>query len=197
MKITSLPTLRALLLFLHETYSIPHIIITSFNLPPSSANPSLPSPPFPYLDRLATSPSSHPVESYPTLTSVASSYTPGSPLNTTLFSFPLIPGYFSGVGDLFSALTLAHFNPQAGENALAKAAGKALFSTQMVLLSTHLRAEAYGEDAGSDGEKDLEDRGRRVRRMTGRELRVVGKEARGDLEDGLSWEGKKVELPSE
>ena len=88
MKITSLPSLRALLLFLHETYSIPHIIITSFNLPPSPTNPALPSPPFPYLDRLATSPSSLPVESYPTLTSVASSYTPSSssPLNTTLFS---------------------------------------------------------------------------------------------------------------
>lgn len=209
LKVTSLATLRSLLLHLHTTYDLPHIIITSFTLPPSPTNPSLPAPPPAYLDRLATSSSSTPVEDYPSLTSVASSYAPASPdgsepakLDTTLFAFPLIPGYFSGVGDLFSALTLAHFVPpttsssSTGEpSPLARAAGRALYSTQMVLLSTHLRAEASGDV--SDGEKDAEDRGRRVRRMTGRELRVVGREARGDLEGEGCWAGKVVDLPEE
>ena len=62
------------------------------------------------------------------------------------------------------------------------------------MLSTHLHAERVGEDEGSDEERDGNERGRRVRRMTGRELRVVGREARADLEGGGEWEGRKVDL---
>lgn len=250
MKITSLSSLHALLLHLHQTYSLPHIIITSFSLPASSpclpVLDNLPAPPQAYQDRLTLDelPEAHSWKAHERLISVASSWTPEAEdkLETTLFGFPLIPGYFSGVGDLFSALTLAHFKSppttatdsqsslsqtatspsrpaaptssslsrSSSPSPLAEAASRALYSTQQILLSTHLRSqrlhraerEASGAAArgsptdghGSDEEEDGKDRGRRVVRMRRRELAIVGREARADLEGGGKWEGMKVDL---
>lgn len=210
---TSLASLHALLKHLHITYSLPHIIITSFTLPAPASSAlaalDLPAPPQAYLDRLAevanTEGTATPTaatdwRSFPLLTTVASSIVPGSTageLDTTLFAFPQIPGYFSGVGDLFSALTTAHFQPvpsSSSTSPLASAASKALFSTQQILLSTHLRTVQDPDVEGSDEEGDKAMPGRRVRRMRGRELGIVGKSARKDLEDGGEWGGKKVDL---
>jgi len=247
MKITSLASLHTLLLHLHTTYDLPHIVITSFSLPPSSSSssssssstatatapaaalPDLPAPPKAYLDRLALAADARPWAAYPRLLSVASSFTrPGAPLRTTLAQFPEVPGYFSGVGDLFSALTCAHYLPTTTTTAdepptttttdLAKAAAKALFTTQQILLSTHLKAtgsfssstqpsttttseaaaaasaSAPDDDEASDDEADASDRTRRVRRMRLRELNLIGRRERADIELGGDWPGREVDL---
>lgn len=231
MKITSLASLHALLAHLHSTYNLPHIIITSFSLPPTTALPALPAPPPAYLERLTLAPDAKAWEAYPRLLSVASSSTLSSPgtLQTSLTQFPEVPGYFSGVGDLFSALTCAHFLPSPATSStlpsrassplpgsgtapsppsdLARAAARALFTTQQILLSTHLKATAPAaaatddsdDDAGeegSDDEADKTDRSRRVRRMRRRELNLIGRRERADIETGGSWPGAEVDLRS-
>lgn len=218
MKITSLTSLHALLTHLHSTYDLPHIIITSFSLPSSTPLPTLPPPPKAYLDRLASAPDAKAWEAYPRLLSVASSSTP-SGLQTTLTQFPEVPGYFSGVGDLFSALTCAHYlpssetcstlpsrapSPTPGAKTLSDlsiAAGRALLTTQQILLSTHLKATAStrptddgGEGDSSDEEADESDRKRRVKRMRKRELNLIGRRGRGDIESGGVWPGAEVDL---
>lgn len=80
-------------------------------------------------------------------------------LQTYGFALPTVEGYFSGVGDLFSALVLAFFKKDTGENASGKqkdyiqqgdstrpdhlppfaaAVSKALLGVQQILLQTHL-----------------------------------------------------------
>jgi pyridoxine kinase len=97
----------------------------------------------------------------------------GGPVHAA--SVPLIPGYFSGVGDLFSALVLAHFAPRAGAPALAAAAGAALAKTHAVLARTHAYFQALPADERSetDEEADAADPARRVARMRARELRLI------------------------
>lgn len=68
-----------------------------------------------------------------------------SPSDTKLFEIPQIEGYFSGVGDLFSAMVLARYHGD-----LALAVGQALNTVQNILKST---------DRGKD--------------MASRELRIV------------------------
>lgn len=87
---------------------------------------------------------------------------------------PLIPGYFSGVGDLFSALVLAHFDPD-GKSPLPGAVGKALTKTHALVQSTHDHAQTLEEAdrTSTDDELDKKDPMRLVRRMRGRELRLI------------------------
>lgn len=118
---------------------------------------------------------------------------------------PQIQGYFSGVGDLFSALVLAHFDnesnlesesrssegqsvsagPDQGEvaagsskpsqTALSRAASQALCKTQAILKMTREHAQTLPEEERTltDDEKDNQDQDRMVRRMRGRELRII------------------------
>lgn len=87
---------------------------------------------------------------------------------------PLIPGYFSGVGDLFSALVLAHFDPD-GQSPLPDAVGKALTKTHALIELTHDYTQTLEEAdrTRTDDELDEKDPMRVVRRMRGRELRVI------------------------
>ena len=87
---------------------------------------------------------------------------------------PLIPGYFSGVGDLFSALVLAHFDPD-GRSPLSDAVGKALTKTHAIvrLTETYTKALEEADRTSTDDELDERDPMRRVRRMRGRELRLI------------------------
>jgi pyridoxine kinase len=100
----------------------------------------------------------------------------------------LIPGYFSGVGDLFSALVLAHFSvPSAGpasgfrqldghgQTPLSRATSAALAKTHNVLARTQAYFEGLPEDerTASDEEKDRANPERRVARMRARELKLV------------------------
>ncbi|KAG2011990.1 bud site selection protein 16, variant 2 [Coprinopsis cinerea AmutBmut pab1-1] len=93
---------------------------------------------------------------------------------------PLIPGYFSGVGDLFAALLLGHFNPietpKCPEStALSIAASAALAKTHALLEITHEQAMKLPseERLPSDDELDRVDPLRRTRRMRGRELALI------------------------
>ncbi|CAG8734026.1 11556_t:CDS:2, partial [Acaulospora colombiana] len=101
---------------------------------------------------------------------------------------PQIRGFFSGVGDLFSAMILGHYDPspeqtrnelgaKSGQStALSRAVSNAIRTTHAVLRKT-ARASALvpgsSEDGFTDEELDTRDEARRVRRMKARELRIV------------------------
>jgi len=92
---------------------------------------------------------------------------------------PLLPGYFSGVGDLFSALVLAHYDPDPDSPGplppLPAAVSQALTKTHAVLCRTSEYAAQLpeAERLPTDDERDAVDPMRKVRRMRGRELRLV------------------------
>lgn len=98
---------------------------------------------------------------------------------------PLIPGYFSGVGDLFSALLLGHFHskellpPPKGnsppQTPLSYAASMALTKTHAVLDATFKYTLTLPEEERqpTDVEKDAAEPARKLKRMRGRELRLV------------------------
>lgn len=93
---------------------------------------------------------------------------------------PTIPGYFSGVGDLFSALLLAHFHPDRptkSPNAtpLSDAASQALAKTHTLLQLTHEQAMSLPEEERqpTDDELDANNPLRKTRRMRGRELALI------------------------
>lgn len=118
---------------------------------------------------------------------------------------PLLPGYFSGVGDLFSALVLAHYQPDSPDPnhrptslpPLAHAVSIALTKTHAILQLTYDYALSLPEEERlpTDDERDEDDPDRRVRRMRGRELRLIqGQEVlRGEATSGLrkleKWDG--------
>ena len=87
---------------------------------------------------------------------------------------PLVPGYLWGVGDLFSALTLAHFDPD-GKLPLSDAVGKALTKTHAIVELTEAYTQTLEETdrLSTDDELDEKDPIRRVRRARGRELRII------------------------
>lgn len=93
---------------------------------------------------------------------------------------PLIPGYFSGVGDLFSALLLAHFHAEQETEELfatplSAAVSQALTKTHAILMVTQAQAESLPEEERlpTDDELDAKDPLRKIRRMRGRELALV------------------------
>ncbi|EJD08541.1 Ribokinase-like protein [Fomitiporia mediterranea MF3/22] len=110
---------------------------------------------------------------------------------------PCIPGYFSGVGDLFSALVLAHFNPNrtsdsgsvqsstfptkqvndAPHTPLSIATSLALSKTFALLKLTDEQVSTTANfsrtDDATDEERDRTDPERLVRRMRTRELRLI------------------------
>lgn len=95
---------------------------------------------------------------------------------------PLLPGYFSGVGDLFSAFLLGHFQkkellplPEGHETPLSYATSMALTKTHAVLESTYQYTLTLPEDERqpTDVEMDIADPARKIRRMRGRELKLV------------------------
>lgn len=96
---------------------------------------------------------------------------------------PLIPGYFSGVGDLFSALLLAHFDPSPSSSSssststtpLSHASSLALSGTHGVLLLTYSNTLSLPEEERlpTDDELDHQTPLRKIRRMRGRELALI------------------------
>lgn len=98
--LTDLASLRRALEILHKHYSVPNIVITSIQLP---AKPWL----------LEALPEGIRPENSDHLLCITSSVC--TPPTSAAFSvvhaqcIPLISGYFSGVGDLFSALLLGHY----------------------------------------------------------------------------------------
>lgn len=226
--ITSLETLQNALKKLHIVNQLPHIAFSSIPLPISLVESlSLPAPP-PSYTRLLPQPlppwydavgAGAPDDEV--LVCFASSWLDGQ-METYAFALPTIRGYFSGVGDLFSAMVLAHFkNPEANPNLspLRSAVSKALLTVQQILLQTHVHSLAQTEVFGtatprplhhpsdplpadsvipSDTELDAlkplnpKDPKRKARRMRLRELRVV--QERALIQDGgEGWPGKRID----
>ena len=111
---------------------------------------------------------------------------------------PLIPGYFSGVGDLFSALVLGHYSPSspAPLPPLPYAVSLALTKTHAILRLTesHVSSLPAEDRTATDDELDAADPERRTRRMRARELRLVqgrrilSGEAMGELRSLREWD---------
>jgi pyridoxine kinase len=122
---------------------------------------------------------------------------------------PLIPGYFSGVGDLFSALILGHYHtapspspspppypPDPNLPSLPRAVSLALTKTHAILRLTeaHVSLLPAEDRPATDDELDEADPERRIRRMRARELRLVqgrrilSGEAMGELRSLREWE---------
>lgn len=116
---------------------------------------------------------------------------------------PLVPGYFSGVGDLFSALVLGHYSPSSSPllspnslPPLAHAVSLALTKTYAMLRISEKHASSLPSNdyTATDDELDEADPERRIRRMSARELRLVqgrkilSGEAMGQLREMRKWE---------
>lgn len=112
------PSLQRALKLLHQEHHVPNVVISSIPLKPwlipllpSSIQPRAPS------DRRLPNgllPSPIPREYLLCLSSSASHLNPSNENQISRIHaqiVPMIPGYFSGVGDLFSALLLGHYYP--------------------------------------------------------------------------------------
>ena len=105
-QLKDLPSLHTALRILHEQYHVPNVVISSIPLKPwlLAALPEHIKPDANSLDSTE----------YLLCISSSSSHSSKDRLRPSIVHaqcVPLIPGYFSGVGDLFSALLLAHFHP--------------------------------------------------------------------------------------
>ncbi|EJF58096.1 Ribokinase-like protein [Dichomitus squalens LYAD-421 SS1] len=166
-KITDAVSLRQATQVLHQTYHVPHVVISSIPLKSW------------LLDLLPAHlhPASASASTSEYLACIASSRQ-GSSSTVYATCFPCLPGYFSGVGDLFSALVLAHFTDEPtteGETSLSRAVSQAVSKTHAMLVLTHEAAAALPEDERTvtDEELDVREPIRKIRRMRGRELRLI------------------------
>ncbi|KAF8315339.1 Ribokinase-like protein [Clavulina sp. PMI_390] len=191
-EIRDVNTLRDALRILHLTHNVPYVVITSLPLHTALADELVAASPFSAAVNGSDQESSTAYSS-DRLLCVASSIinNPDDPAvvsDVGVAIFPRIRGYFSGVGDLFSALVVAHFRPcfktpqvaeESGKSAasslpaLGIAVENALATTQAILLSTHAHSASLDGCSSTDDEKDTAEPNRRVRRMRGRELRIV------------------------
>lgn len=189
MDITSLDTMKAVLTKLHAEYGVPHVVITSLELPADD------------LAKIGAA-VTLPDGAQPMLL-VGSTWDAEKKSPRPWFlQFPSHGEYFSGVGDLFAALTLARFSetpddlPEAArasyasygtpaENEctlpIARAITLAVASLQHVLLRTHKTMVELGKEEGIDPFQpthtaSVEDR---VKVMRMRELRII--QSAGDI----------------
>ncbi|KAI0051014.1 Ribokinase-like protein [Auriscalpium vulgare] len=177
-KIIDATSLRQALTILHTTYAVPNVVISSI-------------PVKEWLTEFMPS-SLRPDETSDWLLCLASSRVDGLSGPSIVYAacVPFIPGYFSGVGDLFSALVLGHYSPSA-QAALPAAVSQALSKTHGILRLTDAYASTLPEAdrQPTDDELDAADPERRVRRMRGRELRLIQGQniLRGDAVE-RSWQ---------
>lgn len=177
-KIEDPQSLRDAIRKLHEEYQVPNVVVSSIPMKPWLAE---------FL------PEEVPKGELTDLLCISSSRnSPGNPV-VHACTVPLIPGYFSGVGDLFSALVLAHFDPD-GESPLPDAVGKALSKTHCIVQLTNDHAQGLDEAdrTTTDDELDKKDPMRLVRRMRGRELRLIQGQniirGKGSSREMKAWE---------
>ncbi|KAI0923542.1 hypothetical protein AcW1_006467 [Taiwanofungus camphoratus] len=178
-RISDLTSLRRAIQILHYEYHVPNVVISSLPLrdwlrealPPHIRPPSESAD----LDYLVCIASSCVHEDLEGARSVHAK------------CIPCLPGYFSGVGDLFSALVLAHFKPPGPTSAssaapvsdtetpLSYAVSQALTKTHAMLTLTHEYAQGLPEEERlpTDEELDAREPDRKIRRMRGRELRLI------------------------
>lgn len=186
MKMTDLPSLRRAVKILHEEYHVPNVVISSIPLKQwlKDALPRQLQPP----------PGEHDPDMDFLLCIVSSADTPmqsKAPSTVHTQIIPYIPGYFSGVGDLFSALVLAHYetsrppisepnhshvsNGKTHDTSISHAVSQALAKTHAILTLTHEHSLSLPEEERqpTDEELDAEEPDRQVRRMKGRELKLI------------------------
>ncbi|KAI0103747.1 Ribokinase-like protein [Nemania sp. FL0031] len=96
-KITDSASLERAVEVLHDTYNLPHIVITSVSLPLRSASQT------PSSTRPASPTQSQP-PSTPTMSVVGSTRTSDRKPRLFTIQFPVFNAYFSGTGDMFAAL---------------------------------------------------------------------------------------------
>ncbi|CDS00168.1 related to pyridoxal kinase [Sporisorium scitamineum] len=187
-EITDLASLKHIILTLHKKHKVPHVIITSIELPDA--------------DLAAIGAHRNLADGRPAMLQIGSScdiqvdaggerQEPSvavEDLEIWSIQFPEVQGYFSGVGDMFAALTLGRFRPETdsagqsngtGEKPLtpiAKASELAIASLQGILSNTcqvidQLEKDLAPATQGADGKVD--EAQERVDRMRRRELRVV------------------------
>jgi len=186
-------------MILHETYSVPNVVISS--IPVEEWLKDLIPP------NIRSSAGDH-EQSLLCLASVRTATSGGTlsrPRSTVYAAcIPFIPGYFSGVGDLFSALVLGHYSAADNDGSasspptlppLPRAVSLALTKTHAVLRLTVKYASTLPPDerTTTDDELDQKDPERLIRRMRGRELRLVqgrkilSGEAMGELRRLEEW----------
>lgn len=194
-QIDSVTSLQKVFRLLHKEYQVPHVVISSIPLSNALAM-TIP-------EWLRTVSSASVVatespnvgESLLCVTSSALAEDSKVPSVVHALHIPRIPGYFSGVGDLFSSLVLAHFHPSSTVNdpsqtPLSSAVTKSCQTTHALLWRTHRYSMSLPEEdrTDSDAELDSRDIDRKVKRMKGRELRLV-KEQSLILGKGLDSDG--------
>lgn len=176
-KLADLASLRRALKILHDEYHVPNVVISSIPsrpwlaqaVPPGIRPTSSDDSDADYLLSIVSS-TAHTIDETPT--TVHTRY------------IPCIPGYFSGVGDLFSALVLAHYDPSdasktrgttGASTAISRAVAQAIAKTHAILSLTHEHSLGLPEDERlpTDEELDAREPDRVVRRMKGRELRLI------------------------
>lgn len=209
--ISSFDTLHSALQHLHK--EVRHVAFSSIPLPSSLvAQLALPAPPTIYERLLPGQPLPwyHPVSvdsaEEDTLVCFASTAVEGE-MSTWAFALPTVQGYFSGVGDLFSAMVLAHYHA----GSLFHAVSRALLVVQQILLRTHLHSIARPDATSgtatprplhhpslpTDSEldtkppTDVRDPRRKAQRMRLRELRVVPERELLNIPEG--WPGKQLD----
>jgi pyridoxine kinase len=162
---------------LHTRYKVPHVVISSIPITKERAT-WLP-------DRLARikRPDTEGIAwAEEPLLCVASSADRDSTSTSKVYAMgiPQIKGYFSGVGDLFSALVLGHYSPsEVTQDAttttpLSHAVCNAVRTTHAILRKTAIASAQVPGANHTDDELDKADPNRRARRMKARELRIVG-----------------------
>ncbi|KXN91122.1 Putative pyridoxal kinase C6F6.11c [Leucoagaricus sp. SymC.cos] len=209
--LVDMTSLQQALRILHSKYQVPNVVISSIPLRPwlLAALPPLVAPmksdeDTEYLFCLCSS--TEPAISETRVNGINGTGNSASsryPSTVHAACVPLIPGYFSGVGDLFSALLLAHFHPlnsisqssapstltatQRSQSPLppaelslsltplSYAVSLAVTKTHAILVKTHEDAISLPADERqpSDDELDSKDPMRRVKRMRGRELALI------------------------
>ncbi|PFH50940.1 hypothetical protein AMATHDRAFT_192197 [Amanita thiersii Skay4041] len=172
-KITDLPSLRHALNVVHTQYNVPNIVLTSILLD-SWLLPHL--PPTLRPEELSPSTTSDPSHILCLTSQRNPSTDPNNSPISTIYArtVPLIPGYFSGVGDLFSALLLGYYQPSS-PTPLQSAATHALSVTHAVLAFTYTRTLSLPKDEQypTDDESDAKEPLRKARRARGRELALI------------------------
>lgn len=187
-EITDLASLKQVLLVLHKKHTVPHVIITSVDLPDTDlaaigAHRQLPDGRPAMLQIGSSCPIllNDGVRQQPSLEA--------HDLRIWSIQFPEVQGYFSGVGDMFAALTLGRFHPESAQETpsnasahhdddndeltpIAKASELAIASLQGILSNT-CRVIDQLESQRTDAEKAKDDAEAKVDRMRRRELRVV------------------------
>ncbi|KZT07211.1 Ribokinase-like protein [Laetiporus sulphureus 93-53] len=184
-RISDMNTLRRAIQVLHTKYHVPNVVVSSIPLQswltsalPSYIRPGLESRDSDFLVCIASS-----------VKSSEPGRTEDGNWSATVHAqcIPCIPGYFSGVGDLFSALLLGHFKPSSSitaphltatsetETPLSRAVSQALTKTHAILTLTHEHAVTLPEEdrLPTDDELDASKPDRKIRRMRGRELRLI------------------------